>query len=300
MKKLLLLAVANFLLAAPSAFLAGDLDSPNPYGLTKDEKYIWKNKQNIKKLQNIVNKQQKIIAQQTKDLQNLKLQFVNYKLKVDTLSQQLDGIKTILPNINNISVDITNLKQDLNSTNMVMFALKDEVDKLKIQINKNEKINDNNTNTIISLVENLAKKIDKLKKDIYIQKQKTDFTTWSKSKIFSNAIKNFNNKNYAKAQEMFSYLYEHNYKPATSLFYLGEIEYKYGRYKAALGFYKKSIQKYPKPAKFTPILLYHTGYSLEKLGNKVAAKKSYLKLIHDFPKSIFVKYAKKRLENLEK
>jgi TolA-binding protein len=99
---------------------------------------------------------------------------------------------------------------------------------------------------------------------------------------------------------MFKYLVKENYKLATSLFYLGEIEYKFARYKTALGFYKKSIQAYSKPTKFTPTLLYHTGYSLEKIGNKEAAKKSYLKLIHDYPNSIFVKYSKKRIQNLEK
>jgi TolA-binding protein len=51
---------------------------------------------------------------------------------------------------------------------------------------------------------------------------------------------------------------------------------------------------------FTDDLLYHTGYAFEKLKNYDAAKKSYLKLIHDFPNSPLTKYAKKRVQNLEK
>ena len=299
MKRIIILvATAKLLLAAPSAFLAGDIDSPNPYGLTKDEKYIWQNKQNIKDLQNIIHQQQKIIAQQTKDLKTLKLQFFNYKMKMDTISQQLDGIKTILPNINDINNNIENLKRDLNATNSIMFSLKDDVNNLKNIVNKNKKINDHNTDTIINLVEKLAKKIDKA--NVNIQSQKEDFRNLSQATILSKAIYNFKHSKFAKASEMFNYLYKQNYKAATDLFYLGEIEYKRGLYKNALSFYKNSIKKYSKPTKYTPILLYHTGYSLERLGHQNAAKKSYLKLINDFPKSVFVKYAKKRVENLEK
>jgi TolA-binding protein len=84
------------------------------------------------------------------------------------------------------------------------------------------------------------------------------------------------------------------------LFYLGEINYKNSKFKDAISFYKKSTQYLKKTQYFTDDLLYHTGYAFEKLKNYDAAKKSYLKLIHDFPKSTLAKYAKKRLENLEK
>ena len=72
---------ASFLLAEPSAFEAGNLDSPNPYGLTKDEKYILENKRNIQKLQKIINKQQLIINENKKTINDLKLKFVKLKLK---------------------------------------------------------------------------------------------------------------------------------------------------------------------------------------------------------------------------
>ena len=52
-KNILLLAVPFVLLAAnePSAYSAGDLDSPTPYGLTSSEKHILKNKQEVKTLE---------------------------------------------------------------------------------------------------------------------------------------------------------------------------------------------------------------------------------------------------------
>jgi len=95
-------------------------------------------------------------------------------------------------------------------------------------------------------------------------------------------------------------LYEKKYRLSETLFYLGEIKYRTAHYKESLAFYKKSISNTKKTTYFTDDLLYHTGYSFEKLHNKEAAKKSYMKLINDFPNSIFIKYAKSRLKNLEK
>ena len=301
MKKVLFsLISATFLLAEPSAFEAGNLDSPNPYGLTKDEKYILANKKNIQKLQKIILKQQNIINQNQKTTNNLKLKIVNFKLKLNLLSQKIDGINTVIGSIDGVNQKVSNLKQELNSTNAILFSLKDNFNKLQEVVNDNKKATDDNINTVIGLTEQIAKSVDALKQKLNKIKNKVDFTTWSKKDIFNKAIYYFNNKNYAKSQKMFDYLYKNNYKSATSLFYLGEIEYKLGNYKNALAFYKKSIQKYPKKTRYMAQLLYHTGYSLERLSQKIAAKKSYLKIIKDYPKSIFVKYAKKRLNNLEK
>ena len=71
MKKLFILPIlASFSLAEPSAFEAGNLDSNTPYGLTKDETYIWQNKQDIKKLKQIIAKQAQQIKEQKKLLIN--------------------------------------------------------------------------------------------------------------------------------------------------------------------------------------------------------------------------------------
>ncbi len=300
MKKVLFsLMSATFLLAEPSAFEAGNLDSPNPYGLTKDEKYILENKKNIQKLQKIILKQQILINQNNKTINDLQLKIVNFKLKLNLLSQRIDGINTVLSSIDEINQKVNNLQQELNSTNIVLFSLKDKFIQVQNEVNNNKKATDDNINTVIGLTEQIAKDVETLKQQINVIKKESDFKNWSKKDIFNKAVYYFNNKNYAKAQKMFNYLYKNNYKTATSLFYLGDIEYKFGHYKNALAFYKKSIQK-KKKAKYMPILLYHTGYSLERESKPKFAKNSYLKIIKDYPKSIFVKYAKKRLNNLEK
>ena len=301
MKKILFsLISASFLLAEPSAFEAGDLDSPNPYGLTKDEKYILENKKNIQKLQKIIKQQQTIINQNQQKIDNLKLKIINFKLKLNLISQKIDGINSMLSSLDGVNQKVNNLKRELNSTNIILFSLKDSLNQIKNEVNNNKKLTDSSINTVIGITEEIAKNVNSLKKEINLMKQKVDFTTWSKKDIFKKALEYFNTKDYAKAQKMFDYLFKNNYKPATSLFYLGEIEYRLGNYQNALAFYKKSIQKYSKPTKYMAQLLYHTGYALEKFSQKTAAKKSYLKIIKDYPKSIFVKYAKKRLNNLEK
>jgi len=293
MKKIFYLAtLATFLSAEPSAFLAGDLDSPNPYGLTKDEKYIWQNRQDIKKLKKLVKSQQQIIKKQSSDLNKIKLQFLNYKMKVDNLTQQLNGINTILPLIDKMNMQMSSFKKDLNSTNSIVLDLQTELSNLKSEVKTNKVATNKHIDDIINLVEQLAKNLDN------IQKSKSDFKKLSNAQIFSKALFYMKKGKFKQAREMFEYLYAKKYRPATTLFYLGEIRYKQGYYKIALAYYKKSIQTYPKPASFTPELLYHTGYSFERLGNIKAAKQSYQKIINDFPKSIFVKYAKKRLQKI--
>ncbi|NPA55852.1 MAG: tetratricopeptide repeat protein [Epsilonproteobacteria bacterium] len=292
MKKILFTIVTTSILSAePSAFMAGDLNSPNPYGLTKDEQFIYQNKQNIQKLYSY-------LQQQHKEIEQLKLQLVNYKMSNDEIKQKLQGINSVLPSFDDIATQLATLKADLNNTNVALFALKDEVAKLKTTVDKNKKVTDKSIQTIIALVEKLAQNIDKMQHTPTKHPKTTDFKSWKYPKVFNAALQHLKQGHFQKAAQMFSYLYAHNYKPATSLFYLGEIEYKQGNFKTALSFYKKSISLYPK-ASYTPELLYHAGYSFEKLGHKQSAKKSYLKIIKDFPKSMFVKYAKKRLKNLK-
>jgi len=288
MKKIILFFFIIFANAEPSAFQAGDLNLNTPYGLTKDEQYIWHNKQDIKKLKQIIQQQQKIIKQQQSDLSKLKIEFLDYKMKIDTALQQLNGMKTLMPNLDTINSEITALKQDLNSTNVVLFKLKDDYEQHK-------QVSQKSINTIISLIEKLAKRIDRIDKI----RTRIDFRSYPEDKIFDKAVIYYKKGAYSKALERFNYLYKHKYKLGATAFYLGDVNYRLGHYKNALAYYKKSIEKTKDThADYMDDLLYHAGYSFEKIGQKAAAKKSYLKLIHDFPKSIYVKYANKRLKNL--
>jgi TolA-binding protein len=300
MKKLiilsLLIAYSN---ADVSAFEAGNLDSSNPYGLTKDEKYILKNKKEIEKLKAIVQSQTKIINSQEKDIDNLRTKLFEYTQKFDNLTQKIEGITTILPSFAETTAEVDMLKKEFNTTNNDIMNLRNELNNLKLVVSQNQEIDKNNTQKIINLIENIAKRLDK--QSLKVKKvNNNNFKKWSLNKIFASALNDYRKNRFSLSYDKFYYLYQKKYKLSESLFYLGEINYKKAHYKTALAFYKKSILNMKKTTYFTDDLLYHTGYAFEKLKNYDGAKKSYLKLIHDFPKSTLAKYAKKRLENLEK
>jgi len=314
MKQLFLLLMVSFCFGEPSVFDAGNLDSNQPYGLSKDEKYIWKNIQSIKKLNKIVKIQSLQYKKQQKELNSCKLKLLDLKMKTDNLNQKIDGMETIFPYFDKLSIDLKTLKHEFNRTKTIVLSsvtdivnLKNQVTQLKTDINNLQQIvnnNKDNTKMVIGLIDQLVLHIDKIDSKLTTLnkklKQNSDFRNLPKSVIFNKALNYFKVSQYTKAKEMFNYLYNQKYKPATSLFYLGEIEYKRGHYKQALSFYKNSVKEYPKSTSFTAELLYHTGYSFEKLNNPKAAKISYQKILNDYPDSIFVKYAKKRLDNLEK
>jgi len=89
----------------PSVFDAGRLDISNPYGLTKTEKYIYKNKKNISSLKN------KLIALEgeTSELKNLLDGF-------RTVSRGgNERIYTLKNNYKQLQKDIINLKEENKS-----------------------------------------------------------------------------------------------------------------------------------------------------------------------------------------
>jgi len=304
------------------SFETNDLEKEDINYLTQTEKYILKNIKSIKSLRkdNLILKKQ--ISKQSREISNLKKELQKYKLslekeklKTNTLTSRIDGIESIFPSFDKTATNIIMLKknfQDFNSSVLAenkllkeqIVTLKSNISILKKSLIEAENINKNNYTTMTTIIEKIAKEIDTLKKENQdlknrLNKQSKNFRKKSKSVIFNLAQLAYNKKQYDKAYEMFNFLLKEGYKPATSSFYLGEIYYyKQGDYQSALKFYKKSIEYYPKPASFTDKLLYHTGYSLEKLGKINSAIKSYKKLIKEYPKSNLIKYAKKRLADL--
>jgi TolA-binding protein len=291
-----------------------DLEKKDYNYLTQTEKYILKNIKSIKSLNshNIVIKSE--IQKLYKQIENQDLILQKNKLSISTLSSRLDGIESIFPSFDKTSTNLIHLKKDVQDLNKSLieenYILKEKIVTLEANIKKLENsllesnnIIKNNYTTMSNIIEKIAHEIDDLKKEnIKLRdsiKKNSDFKSQSKSKIFDSAKKLYEDKKYDKSYEMFNYLLESGYKRATSSFYLGEIYYyKQADYSTALKFYKKSIEFYPKPASFTDKLLYHTGYSFEKLGSDKAAISSYKKLMRDYPNSYLVEYAKKRITKL--
>jgi len=307
MKKVcfLILIIGVFLEADPSPFKAGDLDSDHPYGLTKDETYILKNKNDIKELKKLIQQQELIIKLQNKDIERLKLNVINMKMKLSNISQTLDGMQTIFSEIDDLNLKVTNLTRDSNITKTSIMNLTNNLDVIQVQIDEiknkiknNKKLTDNNIATIVALIEKLAHKIDNLQ--LKRNKVKNSFKNQSKQKLLDQSVQLLKETKFEEALEILEYLKEQQYKLPEVYFYLGEIKYKIGDFNSALIYYKHSMKLAKKSDYFIDDLLYHTAYSFQKLGKIKIAKKTYMKLIYDFPKSILVKYAKIRLKDLEK
>ena len=79
--------------AEPSAFGAGDLSNPNPYGLTSSEETLLENKKNLRK----------VVVKSN-----------NQANEVDSLRERIDGLQTI---IESLSTSSRKNKLDLKSLN---------------------------------------------------------------------------------------------------------------------------------------------------------------------------------------
>ena len=289
-KIFLILLCAIFSYAVePSAFGAGDLNSPNPYGLTSSEKVILKNKKEVKTL-------------------STNLGFV--KSELSNMQEKIDGIRSVVESQNNriakmskkiialqdsdsnITNEIANIKDDLNATKESQIQ---NYQKIKLVLSELSSLIDSINNSYVSKDEVnkrfalLESKINKLN-SISLQNR---LSKMGAKTIFKKAKNYFDSKNYEQAKIYFKESIRKKHLPATSSFYLGEISFINKDYPSAINYYKKSISLYSKTASFTPTLLFHTYLSFKKLGDNKNAKKFKKILLSKYPKSKEAAKAKK-------
>ncbi len=275
-----------FLLADINPFNAGNLNSNNPYGLTPDEKAILQNKKEISKLKTEIDYLNNQISQ-------IKLNISNYN---DIINQKLAAFSTLLDEINSAKNNIQQLQNSYNSQeeeikqiNQKINSLENNLTNIKQSIKEITIIQNQNFMVLKNAIKEILNKLKNLNAS----------KTLSPNEAFLKARKLYFSNKLNEAKKLFLYSLQKNHLPATTSYYLGEIAYKQKNYKEALAFYKKSVEFYPKKASFTARLLYHTGISFLKIGNKKAAKLTFEKLINDFPKSKYSTLAKKELEKLK-
>ena len=288
MKKLLFF-LPLFLLADVNPFNAGNLNSSNPYGLTPQEKAILNNKKSIENMKKEI---QSVKNDINKLNDNLAQKFVSYdetlsdlKNKSQAMQTIIDEIDTFNKNVINLKKRVSNLEANLSNLEQNITKLNNNYFRLKESVNEIVKIQNQNFQYLTNSIQNILNQI----KELNIS-PKEAFKK-AKTLYFSGKIN--------KAERLFLISLNGNYLPATSSFYLGEIEYKKKNYKQALAFYKKSINLYSNKTSFTTKLLFHTGVSFEKLGMKKNAKLTFKKLINDFPNSKYSNLAKKELVKLK-
>jgi TolA-binding protein len=290
-------AISSLYLSAaePSAFGAGNLDNPSPYGLTSSEKAVLQNK----------NKLKKVLMRTT-----------NQANEVDSLRERIDGLQSVVESLSR--------KAQANKISLAeMKNSKDEMAKDKDEYEKRlSEIVEENSNAIKELQKvvytinesyvtkdefnSLVKSVNDFKalvaKELKSKSTKTNsgssLSKMDKALILKKAKEYYGKKYYTKAIEYYSYLARNNYKPAYSYFMLGEMNFKRKKYGDAISFYKKSAALYSK-ASYMPKLMLNTAISMDRTKDKKNAKAFYNAIISKYPTSAEASSAKKYLKSIK-
>jgi len=276
----------TLLQAEPSAFGAGDISNPNPYGLTSNEKVVLQNKKNLHKVEVKSN---------------------NQANKVDSLRERIDGLQTIIESLsrkahkNQLTIKALNKKNTLESSNSNKYQIRvSEITQKNAQNIQKIELLVSELNIVVEKIdanyvtrEEFNKFVKNLNKS-HSKSNKQSFKKMSNNKILKKAKYFFNKKYYTKSMEYFNYLIFKNYKPAYGHYMIGEMKFKRKKYDQAIAYYKKSVSLYDE-AKYMPTLMLHTAVSMDKNGDKKNAKAFYKGVIVKYPQSNSAIKAKKYL-----
>ncbi|DAB39271.1 MAG: hypothetical protein A2552_11890 [Sulfuricurvum sp. RIFOXYD2_FULL_44_160] len=272
----------------PSVFGAGDLNTPNPYGLTHEEKLILENK---KELQTVIQKN---------NAQNA---------KVETVTERLDGMQGILEGLGQRSNEQTLLLQKLQEK----LALDSNNSSNMEELKKHVVANTENIAQFKTLLEELSLVVDEINSN-YVTKEQfaalikqlkvnvpdaaVSSAKMSNSALEKEANKLFSQKKYADAQKYFEQLVQKKHKINEALFMIGETHFERKNYKEAVSNYKESASRSEKSL-FMPTLLLHSGISMEKTGDSATAKAFYQATVSKYSGSGAAKEAQERLSKLK-
>lgn len=288
--------------AEPSAFGAGDLDSPNPYGLTKSEKVLLENKQKLAGL-----------SEKTLTVDN----------KIDSLRERVDGFQSVVETIaktshqNDLDIkallqsnkDTLNYQSDRNTKiDQLIKANSDNIEKLKSllsdisttldTINKNYVSKDEYNNLVKDVNDIKGLLGSRMKSNAKKVESETDLDALGNAKVYVKADELYKKKEYSKSKNYYDYLIAKNYKAAYSNYMAGEISFKTKKYADAIAYYKESGLKNEK-ASYMPDLMLHTAIAMYKTKDIENAKKFLNAIIAGYPDSSQASEAKKVLSNLK-
>ncbi|MDY0117284.1 MAG: tetratricopeptide repeat protein [Sulfurimonadaceae bacterium] len=284
--------------AEPSAFGAGDLSSPNPYGLTSSEEVVLETK---KKLDSVV------------------VTSNNQANRVDSLRERIDGLQSIVEGLSLKTYEVKKDLQTLNEANKNQLKNNDElgirlseitntntqnIEKLNIVIAELTSVVDTINSSYVSkeefnaLVSDINRFKDLVAKELKNTPSNTkkddSFRNKTSAEVYNEAKQSFDKKLYNDALKSYSYLIEKNYKPAYAHYMIGVIHYDRKHYADAIAYFKKSSTLYSK-ASYMPELLLYTAISMDNTGDKTNAKNFYNVVIQKYPDSNEAKTAKKQL-----
>lgn len=274
----------------PSAFGAGDLNNPNPYGLTNEEKLILENKQEI---QAVVQKH---------NAQNAKVETVTERLDglqaiVEGLAQASNEHKFSLQKLQEITSTDTNDTLSMDDLKKQVVANTENIGQLKGLLEELSHVVDGiNANYVTK--EEFSALIKQLKVTLPVASTSASSTKTDNASIEKEARKQYEQKNYIEAQHGFEQMVQKKYKVPEAYFMIGEIYFERKAYKEAVTYYKQSASANEK-ALYMPTLLLHSGLSMEKTGDHATAKAFYQATIAKFSGSGAAKEASEHLSKLK-
>lgn len=287
------LVLISFLLSTaltasePSVFGAGDLNNPNPYGLTHEEKLILENK---KEIQTVI---QKNSAQNA---------------KVETVSERLDGMQGIIEGlgqrVNEQALALQKLQEKLDSENNTsnsgdlqkqLAANTENIAQFKVLLEELSRVVDDINGNYVTK-EQFSALIKQLK--VTPPESSVSPATMSNSALEKEANRLFGQKQYSDAQKYFEQMVQKKHKVSEALFMIGETYFERKNYKEAVANYKESAARNEK-ALYMPTLLLHAGMSMEKTGDSATAKAFYQATVSKYSGTGAAKEAQERLSKLK-
>jgi len=276
MKKIVLIGCVGLfsLLYAdePSVYGAGDINSANPYGLTRTEQDVLANRRAVQNLKNRVAEQQ----------------------------NRIDGLITIIDGLNK---KVLSLKEELKSNSKLIrkndellskigddnktYSMLLELGKMVDQINNNYVTSEDLKEALAGRGSRTVQQRDSI--SYFENKSAIDIST-----TYRRGVQLFGQKSYNSSKEKFEETFAKNYKKASSSYYLGEIAYYTKNYPEAIRYYKQSSSLYSS-ASYMPILYLHTAISLERDGQIEQAKNFFQFVIDNYPNTKASEIAKKNL-----
>ncbi|HIC44129.1 MAG TPA: tetratricopeptide repeat protein [Sulfurimonas sp.] len=301
MRRLLYVGLLGLLLplsafAEKSAFGAGNLDSPNPYGLTAAEKKILDNKNTIGNIKGTSRKNQSRISSVEESVSGMQsiVEGLNEKGRSQTL--QLQELQTQMAASTESSAAL-NLKLD-----EIVLTHDENIKQLKLVMGELSTLIDTINSTYVSKEEynTLATEINSFKLEVSKQLKKITFSgnssydNKSSAQVEKDAFALYKAKKYADSIDAYEHLIKKQYKPARAHYYIGESYFQLNEYSNAIAYFKESAKLYSK-ANYMPSLMFHTAISLKKTRDEGGADQFFQALVAKYPSSPEAKRAKKFL-----
>lgn len=296
---LLIAALPTLLVSAePSAFGAGNLNNPNPYGLTPSEQTLLETK---KKLTQVSVKSNN----QANELESLRERIDGLQSVIESLSRKSHANKMSLQSIKELGDESAKANDEyqqrvgdaveLNKKNI--DTQKSELAKVIALVKKIESsyVSKDEFNTLVQNVNDFKALISK---ELESPKATTNDSGSEKSlssaEIYDRAKMNFDRKYYTDAIKDYEQLIKNNYKPAYAHYMIGEMNFRRKNYANAISYFKQSSALYSK-ASYMPTLMLHTAISMHESGDTTKAKTFFNAVVQKYPDSQEAQKAKEYL-----